>query len=178
MLRFVVSASAVALLAGTAAAADLPPPVTVMPPAMVAPTPLSFNWSGFYLGGHGGYGFGNGAYNDGFQIGGQVGVNYQFAGGFVIGAEGDGSYVDWGGTNGIGTVRLRGGYAFDRFLAYATGGAAFDNDVGWVAGGGVEYALTDAWSVGVEFLHYDINNDSSNVIRGRVNFLFDGLAAL
>lgn len=181
MLRFIVSVSAIALLSGAAAAADLPPPVTVAPPpAMMAPTPLAFNWTGFYFGGHGGYGFGDGAFSDGLVIGGQVGVNYQLGGSFVIGAEGDGSFVDWGSTDAVGTARLRGGFAFDRFLAYATGGVALQdfNDVGWVAGGGLEYALTDAWTIGAEFLHYDFGNDSSNVIRGRVNFMFDGLAAL
>ncbi|MGH6925799.1 MAG: outer membrane protein [Propylenella sp.] len=179
MLRLVASASAFALMAGVAAAADLPPPITVAPPVLTAPIPIAFNWSGFYFGGHGGWGFGSGAFSDGFVIGGQVGVNWQFNS-FVIGAEGDGSWVDWGATDAVGTVRLRGGLAFDRFLAYGTGGAAFQDfdDVGWVAGAGLEYALWDNWTIGVEYLHYDLGGDTSEVIRGRVNFLFGGLAGL
>jgi outer membrane immunogenic protein len=179
MLRLVASVSALAVLAGVAVAADLPPPVTVAPPPMVSPTPIAFNWSGFYLGGHGGYGFGSGIFTDGFVIGGQVGVNWQFNG-FVLGAEGDGSFVDWGGVEAVGTARLRAGLGFDRFLAYGTGGVALQDfdDVGWVAGGGLEYALWDNWTVGVEYLHYDFDGDSSDVIRGRVNFLFSGLASL
>ena len=65
------------------------------------------------------------------------------------------------------------GFAFDRFLVYVTGGAAFQdfNDLGWVAGGGVEYALhRQGFASGVEYLHYDFGNDSSDVIRGRVNW--------
>lgn len=179
MYRIATSVSALALLAGAAAAADLPPPVTMAPPPMIEPTPIAFNWSGFYLGGHGGYGFGSGGLNDGFVIGGQVGANMQFNS-FVLGVEGDGSFVDWGPTSAVGTFRLRGGLAFDRFLAYVTGGGALDdfNDVGWVFGGGVEYAMTNSWTVGVEYLHYDINNGQSDVIRGRVNYLFSGLAGL
>ncbi len=179
MLRIASSVSALALLAGVAAAADLPPPVTMAPPPMMSPTPIAFNWSGFYLGGHGGWGFSSGALSDGFVIGGQVGVNWQFNN-FVLGAEGDGSYVDWGPTNAVGTFRLRGGVAFDRFLAYVTGGGALEdfNDVGWVVGGGLEYAMANNFTFGVEYLHYDLNNGTSNVIRGRVNYLFSGLAGL
>jgi len=180
MLRPVASASAFALIAGVAVAADLPPPISVAPlPVLTAPMPIAFNWSGFYFGGHGGYGFGNGAFSDGAVIGGQIGVNWQFNG-FVLGAEGDGSWVDWGATDAVGTVRLRAGFGFDRFLAYATGGAAFQDfdDVGWVAGGGVEYAIWNNWTIGVEYLHYDFDTDDADVIRGRVNYLFGGLAGL
>ena len=49
------------------------------------------------------------------------------------------------------------------------------NDVGWVAGGGGEYALTDNVSVGVEYLHYDFGSDDSDVVRGRVNVKFNSL---
>jgi outer membrane immunogenic protein len=173
MLRLSVCTSALALFTGIAAAADLPPPITVAPP-MTSPIPIAFNWSGFYIGGHGGWGFGTGAFTDGFVVGGQVGVNWQWNS-FVLGAEGDGSFVDWDATDAVGTARLRGGLAFDRFLVYGTGGAAFGDDVGFVVGGGGEYALTDAISVGVEFLHYDFDGDTSDVVRGRVNWRFNSL---
>ena len=141
--------------------------------------PIAFNWSGFYVGAHGGWGWGNGGFSDGFVVGGQLGVNWQFNN-FVLGAEGDGSFVDWGGTEAVGTARLRGGIAFDRFLAYGTGGVAFQDfeDAGWVAGGGGEYAVTDNVTVGVEYLHYDIEDNESDVVRGRVNLLFGMLAGL
>ena len=175
MLRLAASATALALLSSVAAAADIP---TFSPPPapMLSTTPIAYNWSGFYVGAHGGWGFGDGAFEDGFVVGGQLGVNWQFNS-FVLGAEGDGSFTDWDATDAVGTVRLRGGFALDRFMPYATGGAAFRDfeDVGWVAGGGVEFALTDNVSAGVEYLHYDFDEDSSNVIRGRINLTFNSL---
>jgi outer membrane immunogenic protein len=101
-----------------------------------------------------GFGFNGGNGNSGFIGGGQIGYNYQFTpgAGFVIGAEAD---IDWASNNNrsnngfafgipvtpgttvfagsghsssdnyIGTVRARAGYAFDRFLVYATGGLAY-----------------------------------------------------
>lgn len=81
--------------------------------------------------------------------------------------------------NWFGTVRGRIGYTVtDRFLAYATGGLAygstksfvnasagntsiFDESVkktkaGWTVGAGVEYAVTDNWSVKTEYLYTDL----------------------
>jgi outer membrane immunogenic protein len=82
----------------------------------------------------------------------------------------------------FGTVRGRIGYTFDRVLAYGTGGFAvghtnFENaqvvlgppfvsfvgsdsqiSTGWTAGGGVEYALLDRWSVKAEYLHVVLDN--------------------
>lgn len=175
MLRLVVSTSAAALLSSMAMAADLP--IMSPPPApMLSTTPIAYNWSGFYIGAHGGWGFGDGAITDGFVVGGQIGVNWQFNS-FVLGVEGDGSFVDWGGVDSAETIRGRAGLALDRFLVYGTGGAAFEDfdDFGWVAGAGVEYAFTDFVSAGVEYLHYEFDNDSAEVIRGRVNARFNSL---
>jgi outer membrane immunogenic protein len=175
MLRLLVSTSALALLSSMATAADLP--IMSPPPApMLSTTPIAYNWSGFYIGAHGGWGFGDGAFDDGFVVGGQIGINWQWNN-FVLGVEGDGSFVDFGSVDSVESIRGRAGIAFDRFLAYGTGGAAFADfdDFGWVAGGGVEYALTDFVSVGVEYLHYEFDDDSSEVIRGRVNARFNSL---
>ena len=114
------------------------------PPApMLSTTPIAYNWSGFYIGAHGGWGFGDGAFDDGFVVGGQLGVNWQFNN-FVLGAEGDGSFADWGEHEAVGTVRLRGGFALRPLPAvrHRRRGASA-TIVGWMAGGGVEYALTD-----------------------------------
>jgi iron complex outermembrane recepter protein len=129
----------------------------------------------------------------GFVFGGTVGANYQ-AGPWVFGVEGDG---DWADSNGYGTftttsttglcaggcitnnswlatARGRVGYAFDRFLVYGTGGAAFGNiqahfsndpvttsmETGWTAGGGLEYALGSGWSAKAEYLFVDLGNGS------------------
>jgi outer membrane immunogenic protein len=141
---------------------------------------------------------------DGFLIGGTLGYNYQI-GSVVVGIEGDLSYIDLGksvigGTaplsvtlkqemNYFGTVRGRLGYAFDRFLVYATGGLAFadakstttiaipgsswsgsksDTKFGYTIGAGVEYAITNNWSAKVEYLYYDLGkqNYSSPLVGG------------
>jgi outer membrane immunogenic protein len=84
-----------------------------------------------------------------------------------------------GGFYGDVTGRL--GYSFGSALLYAKGGFAFlegdakvhvtDNPnipetsasrfTGWTAGGGVEYALTPAWSVKAEYLHFDFGSERS-----------------
>ncbi len=81
-----------------------------------------------------------------------------------------------------GSVRGRIGYAFDRILVYGTGGVAFGNfqntytgigggfdslsstRTGWTVGGGVEYAVTNNWSIRAEYRYTDFgrNNDFLN----------------
>jgi len=120
--------------------------------------------------------------------GGQIGMNYQLPQNFVIGIEADASFDDIKNTvddpfsagetvttkiDYSGTVRARLGYAFDRVLVYGTGGLAWahaktdvsilgDSDdatlTGWTAGGGIEYAFADHWSVKAEYLHLDYGN--------------------
>jgi outer membrane immunogenic protein len=108
----------------------------------------------------------------GFTGGGQIGYNYQI-GSFVIGAEADIQWADTGnnqsvvfvpapGFSGVflpgdfssnapdwfGTLRARLGFAVDRFLIYGTAGLAYtEDDAGWVAGGGVEWALPTNWNM-------------------------------
>jgi outer membrane immunogenic protein len=80
------------------------------------------------------------------------------------------------------TTRLRFGYAFDRFLPYVTGGVAIAwlkadivgqpfgqapaTQLGWTAGAGVEYAITEALRAKVEYLHADVNGFSCNAPCG------------
>lgn len=172
MFRIFASASALALMAGAAAAADIPAPMSA-PAPIYSPAPMANTWSGFYFGGHVGYGFGDGDIDDGVLVGAHAGYNWQFNQ-FVVGAEGDATWTDWGSTDSTASLRLRGGFAIDRLLAYGTAGVAFQDfdDTGWVAGAGVEYALTNNLSVGLEYLHYDFDSDSSNVVRGRVSYKF------
>lgn len=77
----------------------------------------------------------------------------------------------------IGSVRGRVGFAWDRFLLYGTGGFGYadlnvnnagknkhnknDGDFlfGWVAGGGVEFAVTDNVLVKLEYLYYDVGDE-------------------
>jgi len=76
-----------------------------------------------------------------------------------------------GGVDWFGTVRGRAGYAFDRALIYGTGGLAYgnagdsrvfpfgkrnDTRLGWTAGAGVDYAVTDHVVVGLEGLYVNL----------------------
>jgi outer membrane immunogenic protein len=147
-LALLASIGLVAGLGQVASAADLgrvykaPPP----PPVVVS----VFTWTGIYVGGNVGYGWGSSNGCDvfgcidrkpsGFLGGGQIGFNYQFARNWVVGLEADYSwsgmkdsqtygalppfYVD-DNINQFGTVRGRIGYAWDRSLFYLTGGYAY-----------------------------------------------------
>ena len=216
--KFLLSTVALAALAGTAAAADLPsrraPPVYVPPPIPV------FTWTGLYVGGQVGYEFGNSnAYATRSATGAGIGstsaspkgviggahIGYlvstqSFLGGAgmlsggVIGIEGDvdgsnykTSYL-FGGVNDTsrqniqGSVRGRLGIAVDRALFYATGGVAFgslgntytnvttgfsdsisNTRVGYTAGGGVEYAFTNNWSMRAEYRYTDFGSVTDNL---------------
>jgi len=69
----------------------------------------------------------------------------------------------------IGTLRARAGYAWDRVLLYGTAGIAGANvqvglngqprqtifQVGWTAGGGLEWAFAENWTAKVEYLFVD-----------------------
>lgn len=194
MKRFTFAACAGLLAAAMAApsfAADLPRPA-YKAPIYVAP----FSWSGFYVGINGGYGWGwsewtNAAMSPGIEVkgalaGGTIGYNLQ-TGAFVWGLEGDLDYSWMKGTGtsaagaciGTGcetrntwlaTGRGRIGYAWDRWLPYITGGAAYGNvkmtvpggasedksKFGWTLGGGVEYAFLAGWSAKLEYLYVDL----------------------
>ena len=109
-MKRILIASAVAFAAGgQALAADLPPPMAPPPraPAMYVPVVPLYNWTGFYhrrqfglrLEQHWKYlrtrlpaPSGSPTTNTSFLGGGQVGVNYEFGGGVVIGAE---AMFDW-----------------------------------------------------------------------------------
>jgi len=86
----------------------------------------------------------------------------------------------------FGTVRGRLGYAFDRVLVYGTGGYAYGSEdtklnvapnlltfsrsadlSGWVAGGGVEYAVSNALSLKTEYLYMEF--DRNNVFSAPIN---------
>lgn len=110
-----------------------------------------------------------------------VGANLQIDR-VVVGLEADGDFAgikasrSFEGTNVsikpdvFGTVRGRVGYDFNGLLPYVTAGvygqrskasiagfglstSASDTAIGWTAGGGVEWALTPAWSVKGEYLY-------------------------
>jgi outer membrane immunogenic protein len=196
-MKRLVLAVALTLGAGSVAlAADLPPPMTPPPraPATYVPAPIPYyNWSGFYIGGNVGYGFSNSntfsdslvppstfssSSNNSFLGGGQVGVNWEFGPGIVIGAEAD---FDWlpnnnntitaarpgvGGATATATINSRWltladaklGYAWDRFMIYGKGGGAFvgasnsSGTIGGATGVGISGPSTNSgWNAGVGF---------------------------
>jgi outer membrane immunogenic protein len=186
MVSSLLAGASVLALAPAASAADMP--VQPAPYAAVAPAPeapMAYDWTGFYIGAHGGYGFGktdDGLESDteGALAGGQVGYNMQL-GSWVVGVEGDASWTDLNNEddaaavgfdsqlNYLATVRGRVGYSFDRVLIYGTGGVAFgeveyenavasaaDTQVGWTAGGGVEVGLTQNISAKAEYGYVDL----------------------
>lgn len=168
-------------LAGAAAAADFPARIyTKAPPPVVA----VYNWSGCYVGGDGGgiWSRNNWSLPDmgglpvsshdvnSWLAGVQVGCNYQFNGGWVIGLQGDYDFADGTGSSphataptltdqshisGLGSVTGRVGYAWDRFLGYVKGGGAWERNsyLQYFPALGTTFstseATRDGWTVGV-----------------------------
>jgi outer membrane immunogenic protein len=191
-MRFpvLVGAAALGLLAAPALAADLPQAEPLpMPPAVQAAAPAN-DWTGFFLGALGGYGWGTAGTDavgdvdtDGFDVGGYAGANWQW-GNFVVGGEGDilypwrdGSQAGLDVEQGLnGSLRARAGIALDRFLIYGTaGGAATDLKLsgngdsdsqalfGWTAGAGVEGMLTNNITARVEYRYTDYQDKDFNL---------------
>jgi len=131
-------------------AADLPARAyTKAPPPVAAPL---YNWTGFYIGANGGYGWGRTNWlftavgttanhnPSGGLAGGQIGYNWQWTN-WVFGVEADGDWANIRGstpcpnpaftcfsnTRDLATFRGRIGYAAGPALFYGTGGAAYAN---------------------------------------------------
>ena len=145
-VRIAAGAALGAAAFGTpAAAADM----AVKSPAI---NTAVYNWTGFYVGGHVGYGDGSlGPDTNPLPLqavffphsvtggvgGFQVGYNHQFANRFVLGVETDATFVSpvdlprrtLGPFNAsidyVGTVRGRAGYSFGSWMPYVTGGFAW-----------------------------------------------------
>src|SRR5215510_5061328 len=147
-----VAAATIGLAATQALAADLPRKA----PAYVPPAPPPITWTGCYIGANIGGIFGRGdAHFNGFEIGsnersgftggGQIGCDYQFAGGWVIGIRNmfngttlgkDRTFTDGFGnivtvnndSSWFDTLTGRIGYAFaPSWLLYGQGGVAWFN---------------------------------------------------
>jgi len=106
--------------------------------------PSSVNWTGWYVGGQFGGGFGHTSFTDPFsQVsnslkpagvlgGGQFGVNWM-RDSLLLGAEADFTWTNLDSSSGtasfssrwLSLVTGRVGYGFNQFLVYAKGGAAF-----------------------------------------------------
>jgi outer membrane immunogenic protein len=200
------------VVSGSAMAADLSRPPAPAPVYTKAPMAPLFTWTGCYIGGNAGglwvkkdwtsapatAGTSSVSISN-WLAGGQVGCNYQVST-WVFGVQGD---YDWTNATAsaadtffvltdqtkvksLASVTGRIGYAWDRFLAYAKGGGAWESDeytifgtgiggpinasatetrTGWTIGGGGEYAFTN-WLTG--FVEYDYYNfgTRSNTFAG------------
>ncbi len=150
------SIALVTLAAAPAVAADIRVPAYRPPPPL--PAVYVFNWTGCYVGGNLGglwvhkdfvifdddlfFGRSFSASASSVAGGLQAGCNYQFAGGWVAGIQGD---YDWADAHldrsaffedftdsfsvkSVASVTGRIGYAWGRFLPYVKGGAAWERD--------------------------------------------------
>ena len=168
-----------------------------------------WSWTGVYAGVQTGYALGDidttAPLNflptdfNGWLGGGRIGANYQFAGRWVVGVELDWSAadintrqdrvdgVDFFRLNSLGTLRARLGYAWDRYLVYATGGVARgemsirDREfgpahlainpnglqaqdrqtlTGYAVGGGIETAVLNNFTINVDYLAVGLGKET------------------
>ena len=191
MKRVVLGAMGMVLLgfAGSAKAADLYAPRA---PYTVNQPLNAYSWAGPYLGGNLGYDWGTVSNNptrpSGISGGVQGGYNWQM-GHWVFGVEGDleatgadDTFAPWKFSNPwFGTLRGRGGYAFNNVLLYGTAGLAFGElkgqtfglaethtTAGWTAGVGAEVGLAPRWTAKIEYLYVDLSS-SQFVVTGASN---------
>jgi len=180
-MKTLLTSSAIALLAASAALAGGPVPVQPAPePA--PPAPVVADWSGFYAGGLGGFQTGDAILNPGTPgaltflaqpttYGGFAGFNFQ-DGNLIYGAEvalqtGNarigGIAVDF---DFIADVRARFGYAFEDVMVYAAGGVTYEqvtalgatvNPTGFNLGAGLELNVTDDFFIGGEYVYRNVS---------------------
>ena len=188
------------ITANAASAADI-----LRPYAYSAPV-YGFNWTGPYagltLGGQWGSVTNNPGRPAGVEGGIEAGYNWQSSQ-FVYGFEGDlqassanDRFANFQFSNPwFGTVRGRGGIAFNNILFFGTLGLAYGEGrvqvggltestthVGWTGGLGLEVGLTPNWSAKAEYLYVDLANQNylltgntgfqSNIFRLGVNYHF------
>jgi len=152
-----------------ALAADLAARPYTKAPAYAAPI---YNWTGFYVGGHIGGAFGgNNSFagvstnNDGRFLGGvQVGADYQFAPNWVLGIEGQYSWLG-SNNNSVAFTNLGTAYAFtdnNQTLTSVGAPVAFTLDRGhrdgYTVGAGLEYMFAQNWSAKAEYMYYDFGS--------------------
>ena len=147
--------------------------------ATAAAGPAPFDWSGPRAGIYAGYGSLDG---HGALTGVSAGYDWRFDD-VIVGVDGgvlasgmdarrDGGRYE---VEAAGEIRARIGYAFDRFMAYGTVGAAFaatdyvragrkDSalQAGWLVGAGVEVRLFDRVSAVAEYVYVDLDRKTFN----------------
>lgn len=165
-------------------------------PAYAAPI---YNWTGFYIGGHIGGAFSSdnnfnglttGNNNDGRFLGGlQVGADYQFAPNWVVGIEGQyswlgnnnsvifpGGFVYTNNQRALGSVTGRLGYTWGPALLYVKGGYAYSNNSETLTLAGVPTAFAfdsnhrDGYTVGAGLEYLFAQNWSAKAEYQYYNF--------
>lgn len=180
--RLILAGIAALLMAPLAAqAADLPQPSYKAQPGILAPAYA--NWTGFYVGINGGYGFGTSKWDSpaispspkGGLVGGTLGYNFQ-TGTWVWGVETD---LDWSGMKGdatcpggtcstennwLGTARGRLGYGgWGNWMPYLTAGAAY-GDIKAVNAAGTSASKTQiGWTAGLGLEYAFLGNWSAKI---------------
>jgi outer membrane immunogenic protein len=178
MKRILLATVTIAALgSANALAADMGQRPVYKAPVMMAPAPT---WTGCYFGGNIGGAFGDASLSgpggtvstdgSGFAGGGQIGCDYQFSGGWVVGIRNmfDGTSNKRSGTIAGGplagdvvnfnnqwfdTLTARLGYAFQpAWLLYLQGGGAWAHTSTNITAGGVQIAQTShtgsGWTIG------------------------------
>ena len=178
MKRILLATVTIAALgSANALAADMGQRPVYKAPVMMAPAPT---WTGCYIGGNIGGAFGDASLSgpggtvstdgSGFAGGGQIGCDYQFSGGWVVGIRNmfDGTSNKRSGTIAGGplagdvvnfnnqwfdTLTARLGYAFQpAWLLYLQGGGAWAHTSTNITAGGVQIAQTShtgsGWTIG------------------------------
>jgi outer membrane immunogenic protein len=195
MKKSLLTGVALAAIGSSASAADLGArPYTKAPPPVVT----AYNWTGFYIGAMGGYGWSQsvdiagiaGTTNDikgGFG-GGTIGYNWQAAGSPVVfGIEADGAWSDINFSETLlgvtvedrirafGSVTGRVGYAVDAALLYLKGGYAWADNRASIGAFGIalfsESQFHSGWTVGAGFEYGFAPNWS-----GKVEYMFASYA--
>ena len=201
MKKFVFAMIAVSAFgaASSAIAADMPVK------APIASPPAVYSWTGCYGGAHIGGLWAHkdwtrqfpdvvtplGGHDASSWLGGlQAGCDYQFVNRFVLGMQGDFAWTDATGSHfdvvdgtndqtrirSLGTLTVRLGYSWNRWLGYVKGGGAWEADRydrflvavpaalvgsaretrgGWTLGFGGEYAFNNLVSAFAEYNYYD-----------------------
>ena len=203
MKKFLLGTVALVALGATvpALAADLGARTYTKAPVYAAPI---YNWTGFYIGGHLGGAFGGnnnfnglvtGNNNDGRFLGGvQVGADYQFAPNWVLGIEGQyswlgsnnngvifpGGFVYTNNQRALASVTGRVGYTWGPALLYVKGGYAYSDNNETLAFAGAPFALDrshrDGYTVGAGLEYMFAQNWSAKVEYqyydfGKTNFV-------
>lgn len=184
-MRVLILTSILCAISTAALAAD----VQEAPPADI--DPARFGWTGFYVGASAGYAWledvdesfvpGLEDEGDDWNFGGHVGYQQQFDS-FVLGVEGEAQSLDINyetfsfiKVEEAYTVKARAGLAYDRFLftghlggTYLTTNIGLE-DWGGVAGGGIDYAVTDNIIVGAQYSHHWFNDFDNTLIDGTLD---------